>query len=85
MYSQPLPHNQLPPTLREINSELEQILPGSRFREEVLRRAALTVAEARALAEVLDQLEIGVSWKLASLMPDRAAFGVRPLNWRDPV
>lgn len=85
MDSQFLPHNESPANLTELRCELERLLPGSRFREELLRRAALTLAEARVLVEMLDQWEGGGSWKAGATVPDRSAFGVRPPHVREPI
>lgn len=78
-----LPDSQSSLTIMEIRCELEKVLPESRFRQEVLRRAELTLAEARALAEVLDHLEAGIHSRSVWLLVDRAAFGVQPLNLRE--
>ena len=64
----------------EVSSESEESLPAPEFRQDLLRRAQLTLAEARALVEVLDHLEAGVSCRTGWLPWDRAAFGVRTVG-----
>jgi hypothetical protein len=61
-------------------NELRDGLPATEVRQEILVRAALTLADALELREVLDRLETKLGWLASVEASIRSASGCQPLR-----